>query len=148
MTAQLPVHVALTAARLDVQAALDFVADPSHGAVDLFLGVVRNSHAGRTVQAMTYDAHAPLAESTFRSIAEAVQIEHGPARVWIEHRSGRLDLGEASVVIAVGTPHRDAAFAACRRILERLKTEAPIWKQEHYVDGDSAWLPGTSIKQG
>jgi molybdopterin synthase catalytic subunit len=112
-----------------------------NGAQIVFSGVVRNENRGRRVVAVTYEAHAPLAEETFREIAAEARARWGEAlRVAILHRSGRVVVGEACLVIAVGSPHREAAFEASRWVLDEFKARSPIRKQEHYADGESEWL--------
>lgn len=114
------------------------VADPAHGAVALFVGTVRARHASRSVTGIDYSAYEPMAESVLARIEEETGRHHA-ARVAIRHRLGALRVGDASVAIAAGSPHREAAFAACREALERLKREAPIWKRERYADGSAEW---------
>jgi molybdopterin synthase catalytic subunit len=120
-----------------------------NGAQIVFSGVVRDHNRGRRVVAVTYDAHVVLAEKTFREIGEEARARWGERlSVAIVHRSGRLGVGEASLVIAVGSPHREAAFEASRYVLEQLKTRSPVWKQEHYADGESEWLRGHPLRAG
>ncbi len=119
-----------------------------NGAQVVFSGVVRDHNRGRRVVGVTYDAHVPLAEKTFREIAEEARARWGERlAVAIVHRSGRLAVGEASLVIAVGSPHREAAFEASRWVLEQFKTRSPVWKQEHYADGESEWLRGHPLRR-
>ena len=121
---------------------------PEHGAQLIFWGLVRNTNEGKPVTAVSYDAHAPLAEKTFREIASEAQDRWGPdLRVVIVHRTGRLDVGEVSVVVGVASPHRDEGYQASRYVIEQLKMRSPIWKQEHYVDGDSDWLEGHTLRE-
>lgn len=128
---------------------VDPIAAPGNGAQVLFWGLVRDLHEGRRVTAVTYDAFRPLAEATLRDIALEAQARFGSAlRVAAFHRVGRLAVGEASVAIGVGSPHRDAAYQASRYVIEQIKVRLPVWKQEHYCDGDSAWLNGHSLRQG
>lgn len=145
-------HVAVVdagEALLDVAAALDFVADPRFGGIALFVGRVRDHNLGRQVTGISYDLFQPLALKTFGDIGERALAEVGaPLKLWIEHAGGRLAIGEPAVVVAAGTPHRDEAFRACRLAIEALKHEAPIWKREHYADGDSAWSEGCSLCEG
>ncbi len=124
---------------IDVAAVARRVADPECGAVLLFLGTVRDHHAGRSVCQLTYTAYRPLAEAQLRRIATELADHHAGLRLTIVHRLGEVPVGEASVVIAVASPHRQAAYEASRLALERLKREVPIWKQEHYADGAVAW---------
>ncbi|BDG05554.1 molybdenum cofactor biosynthesis protein MoaE [Anaeromyxobacter oryzae] len=120
---------------------------PAHGAELVFWGVVRDANEGRRVRAVSYDAHVPLAERTLHDIAEeAVARSRAALRVVVIHRTGRLEVGEASVVVAVASPHRDEAYEASRYVIEQLKVRSPIWKQEHYADGDSEWLRGHTLR--
>lgn len=133
-------------APLDPMAALDFVADSRFGGIASFIGRVREHNLGRTVTGVSYDLFEPLVLQTFQDIGARVRSEIGePLKLYIAHARGDLDIGDLAVVVAAGTPHRDEAFRACRRAIEILKHEAPIWKQEHYVDGDSAWSEGCSL---
>jgi len=142
-------HVAVVERRvavLDVAAALDFVADPRFGGIASFIGRVRDHNVGRVVTGISYDLFVPLALNQFRAIAERALAEVGaPLKLWIAHAKGDLAIGDVAVVVAAGTPHRDEAFRACRLAIEAVKRESPIWKQEHYVDGDSAWSEGCSL---
>lgn len=123
---------------LDAATVLAAVARPDHGAVVLFLGTVRDHFRGREVAAITYDGYLPMGE---RVLARLVADEErdGTVAAALVHRLGRLAPGEASVVIATSSAHRERAYESSRRLLERLKREAPIWKHEHYVDGSSTW---------
>lgn len=127
----------LTDGPIDVAALERAVAEPSCGAVLLFLGTVRDHHRGRRVERLTYSAYRPMAEKTLERIV--AELESGPVQVAISHRLGEVPVGEASVVIAVASPHRDAAYTASRTALERLKREVPIWKREHYEGGEVVW---------
>jgi len=130
--------VRVSDAPLDVDAVAAAVAGPDCGALVLFVGTVRDRHAGRAVVRLTYSAYQPMAERRLLELAGELERLHG-ARVAIVHRVGTLAPGEASVVIAVAAPHRNAAYAASRECLERLKREVPVWKREHYADGSAAW---------
>ncbi len=141
------IHASVSTKALNIQDAYDFVTDPAHGAVDVFIGAVRNHHEGQSVQGMTYDVHEVLAEKTFMEIGEEVQQRWGDIRVYISHYKGQLDIGGISVIIAVGSAHRAESFEACRYCIEELKKRSPVWKQEHYEDGPSEWLPGHSLKE-
>jgi len=124
---------------LDVAAAVARVSAPSRGAVVTFLGTVRDHHRGRPVEKLLYDAYRPMAASALGRIAAELAAQGEDLAVAIFHRLGEVGAGEASVVIAVASPHRAAAYAASRTALERLKSEVPIWKREHYADGSAAW---------
>ncbi|MFA5684336.1 MAG: molybdenum cofactor biosynthesis protein MoaE [Lysobacteraceae bacterium] len=132
--------------KLDPAAAIEFVSDPAFGGIDVFIGRVRDFNHGRVVSGISYDLFEPLALAGFATIAERVQAEFGPQlKLYIAHAKGRLAVGDLAVVIAAGTPHRDEAFRACRQVIEAVKHTSPIWKQEHYVDGDSVWSEGCSL---
>ncbi len=130
---------------LAVGAAMEAVRDPGHGAIDLFFGVVRNLHVGKQVSGITYDVHKPLALCTMHAICEEGTTKWHGSRFYVAHYHGSLAVGEISVLIAVSTPHRADCFEACRYVIEAIKTRLPVWKQEHYLDGKSAWLPGHSL---
>ena len=118
---------------------------PGNGAVSLFLGVVRNVNEGRRVRTVEYEAYGEMAsEELGRIVAEAAALA-GTDQVAAVHRVGRLGVGEASVAIAVSSPHRADAFAGARHVIEEIKRRLPIWKREHYVDGRSEWLTGTEL---
>lgn len=140
-------HVADRATEaLDPTAALEFVSDPGFGGIAMFVGRVRDLNHGREVAGISYDLYQPLALARFAEIAEQAQREVGPRlKLYIAHAKGRLAVGELAVVIAAGTPHRDEAFRACRLAIEAVKHATPIWKQEHYADGDSEWSEGCSL---
>jgi molybdopterin synthase catalytic subunit len=131
---------------LDPAEAIAFVEAPGNGASTIFIGSVRNRNHGRDVIGVSYDAHEIMARRSFREICEEA-CRHGPKglRLCVMHATGRLPIGGLSVVIAAASPHRDAAFAACRYIIEQIKRRSAIWKQEHYIDGDSEWLEGHAL---
>lgn len=131
---------------LDPSAALDFVSDPGFGGIALFVGRVRELNLGREVLGVSYDMFEPLALKVFAEAAAEAETAVGPQlKVYVAHATGRLDVGDLAVLVAVGTPHRDEAFRACRSVIEAVKHRAPIWKQEHYADGDSVWSEGCSL---
>jgi molybdopterin synthase catalytic subunit len=141
--------VAVTGAPIAAGEVLARVSDPGFGAQTLFLGVVRDHHAGRAVRSMTYDGFAPLAEKVLREIAAEALERWGPAlKIAVVHRTGLLQVGEASVAIAVGSAHRAAAYEASRYVIEQLKARAPFWKEEQHGDGTSEWLDGHSLRPG
>jgi molybdopterin synthase catalytic subunit len=135
--------VAVTSAPLTLEAAVRAVEGPGAGAVTTFLGLVRDHNQGRRVLYLDYEAYAPLAEKALARIVDEAGTRWTGARVAIHHRIGRLEIGEASVVIAVATPHRADAFAACRYAIERIKQIVPIWKHEHF-DGGQVWIEGAT----
>ena len=128
---------------LDPAAIAGLVARNGDGAVATFVGLVRDHNAGRRVLWLDYEAFAPLAVKAFERIgAEAADKWPGVALA-IHHRTGRLAIGEASVVIAAASAHRADAFAACRYGIERVKQIAPIWKHEHF-EGGEIWIEGAT----
>lgn len=142
------IQVRITEKPVDIAAAYDFIADPAHGALTSFIGAVRKTNLGRDVIGVSYDVFEPLALKILRQICEKVRDAHGgKINISMIHFKGRLAVGGVSVAIAVSTPHRAEAFSACRTLIETLKHQAPIWKQEHYVDGDSEWVKGHALCQ-
>ena len=132
--------------RLDPAAALEFVSDAGFGGIALFVGRVRDLNHGRSVVGVSYDLFDPLALNVFAQAVANAHTEFGPRlKVYVAHAKGRLAVGDLAVLVAAGTPHRDEAFRACRSVIEAVKHQAPIWKQEHYVDGDSVWSEGCSL---
>lgn len=130
----------LTDEPIDVGALEREVHAPRYGAVVVFSGIVREtSPAGKTVQYLEYEAYAGMAEAEMERIAEELERRWAGCTVAVVHRVGRLEIGEASVAIAVATPHRAAAFEACRYAIDRLKETVPIWKKEVFADG-SQWV--------
>jgi molybdopterin converting factor subunit 1 len=124
---------------LDPREAESVVAADAAGAIVTFTGAVRDHARGRQVSALDYEAYAPAAEKMLERIAGEIRDRWGLERIAIIHRTGLLNVGEASVVISISSAHRDAAFDACRYAIERLKEIVPIWKKEFYQDGD-AWI--------
>jgi molybdopterin synthase catalytic subunit len=127
---------------IDFAAVVAAVGDPAHGAICTFLGTTRETSPGdaRAVEALDYESYAELALADFEAIAAEARERFGPLRIAIVHRTGRVALGEASVAVAVGAPHRGAAFDACEFAIDALKARAPIWKRETYRDGATAWI--------
>lgn len=133
-------------AKLDPAEALAFVSDPGFGGLSMFVGKVRDLNHGRAVLGVSYDMFDPLALTIFRQSAAEAVAAYGPKlKVYVAHAKGRLEVGDIAVVVAAGTPHRDEAFRACRSVIEAVKHRAPIWKQEHYRDGDSVWSEGCTL---
>ncbi len=124
---------------IDVDELTQATADPACGAVVLFVGTVRDHHEDRPVDRITYDAYRTMAADKLESIARELEGSFKDLRIRIVHRLGEIPAGEASVAIAVASPHRAAAYDASRQALERLKKEVPIWKLEHYVEGPARW---------
>jgi molybdopterin synthase catalytic subunit len=138
--------VDIAGGKLDPSAALDFVSDPGFGGIAMFVGRVRDLNHGRVVTGVSYDMFDALALNGFADIAARCDTEFGPKlKLYIAHAKGRLGIGDLAVVVAAGTPHRDEAFRACRQVIEAVKHTSPVWKQEHYEDGDSVWSEGCSL---
>jgi molybdopterin synthase catalytic subunit len=114
---------------------------PEDGALCVFTGVVRNHNEGKSVLYLEYEGYEEMVEAIFAEIAAEARTRFGVSRVRIVHRLGRMEIGEASVAVAVSSPHRGEAFEACRFAIDTLKHKAPIWKKEFYEDG-SSWLEG------
>ena len=121
-------------------AALPSVA-PGDGALCLFVGVVRDHNGGRRVLRLEYEAYEDMALGLMQDIAAQVRERWRVTDVRIVHRLGRLEVGEASVAVAVASPHRREAFEGCRHAIDTLKATVPIWKKEFYADGE-VWLEG------
>ena len=132
---------------LDVEEVVRLVADADpagrHGAIATFVGLVRGENLGRKVVGLEYEAYVPLAGQAFGIIAQEIQAHWPAVRLALRHRIGRVEIGEASVVIAAASPHRAAAFEACRYAIERVKQIAPIWKRETF-EGGEAWIEGAT----
>ncbi len=116
------------------------VEDPACGGYASFEGWVRNRNDGRTVQRLEYEAFAPLALREGERILASARARFGIVRACCAHRVGDLAIGELAVWIGVSAEHRGEAFDACRFIIDEVKHRVPIWKKEHYTDGDSGWV--------
>jgi len=113
------------------------------GAIASFAGLVRDHNQGRRVSYLEYEAYEPLAVRALHLIVDESRTLWPTARLGVHHRIGRLDIGEASIIIVTASPHRGEAFAACRYTIERVKQIVPIWKHEHFEGGD-VWLEGAT----
>jgi molybdopterin synthase catalytic subunit len=117
------------------------VSHPSVGGIVVFEGVVRDNARGKQVRYLEYDVYEEMAEQQIRAIITEAQRRWGVERVAVAHRFGRLEIGEASVIIVVASPHRGEAFDACRYIIDTLKSTVPIWKKEVATSGEE-WVEG------
>jgi molybdopterin synthase catalytic subunit len=134
-------HVAIRIAPLSLEEVYTLADDPANGAIVVMSGMVRNNTDGKPVVALEYQAYEPMAIRVFQQIAARIrQTWSDVTHVVIHHRVGRLAIGEISVLVAVGCPHRGEAFAACQFAIDTLKHNAPIWKKEHWVDGSTSWV--------
>jgi molybdopterin synthase catalytic subunit len=125
---------------IDVAAVLERVSRSANGATVLFLGMVRDLNEGRDVTGIEYTAYRAMAERELATIVGEAAALAGCDDIVVEHRLGQLAVGECSVAVAVGHPHRGRAFEAARYVIEELKQRVPIWKREHYVDGTREWV--------
>ena len=137
--------VAITSEPLDLQALIEEISRTStaDGAVTSFVGLVRETNQGRRVSYLEYEAYEPLAVRALQLIITEAGETWADTRIGVHHRTGRLELGEASIIIVAASPHRAHAFAACRYTIERVKQIVPIWKHEHFEGGD-VWLEGAT----
>lgn len=131
---------------INVQEVIEDARGDECGAMNVFIGTVRNRNEGKRVKSIFYDAYKKMAEKTLKEIADGIKRKWKTERVSIVHRIGKLKVGEISVVIAIGTPHRKEGFQACRYAIEEIKSCLPIWKQEFYESG-KGWVRGKVIKR-
>ena len=131
---------AITADAIDLESFRRQLLDPTCGAYVQFDGWVRNHNEGQRVLRLEYEVYEPLAvKEGQRIIAEAMD-RYGVSKACCIHRSGLLELTGVAVVVGVSSPHRDAAFKACRYIIDETKARLPIWKKEHYESGKAEWV--------
>lgn len=133
------IDIQLSEQALNVQTCIDLVLSGGVGAVDVFIGTVRDHTQARKVVRLEYEAYEPMAISEMRKIAEAATRRWPVQGIAIHHRIGTLHIGDAAVVIAVSTPHRAEAFEACKWVIDTLKQTVPIWKKEIFEDGE-VWV--------
>jgi molybdopterin synthase catalytic subunit len=133
--------IKITADPLEPQPFIEHVRRDESGAVALFLGVVRNNNLGRRVLHLEYDAYTKMAEKKLRQVAEEVTARWPITDIAIAHRTGRVEIGETSLLVVVSSPHRHEAFEACQQAVNRIKEVVPIWKKEVWEGGES-WLEG------
>jgi molybdopterin synthase catalytic subunit len=129
----------LTENKIDTNYLLDFVQDEGAGAIDVFIGTVRNKTSDKKVLRLEYEAYDKMAIKEIQEIVNQATKQWNILKYAVAHRKGVLQIGEAAVVIAVATPHRQAAFEACKFIIDTIKERVPIWKKEVYEDGE-VWV--------
>ncbi len=134
----------ITEEPLDPQRLADHVRNDASGAVALFYGVVRDHNKGRKVLHLEYDAYPEMATKVMRQIAEEMKERSPIDDVAIQHRTGRLEIGETSLLIAVSSGHRKEAFEACHALVDRFKEVVPIWKKEVWEGGEE-WIEGEPV---
>jgi molybdopterin synthase catalytic subunit len=129
----------LSADPLSLEAVVDEVRSDRAGAIATFVGTTRVESRGRTVEHLDYEAYEGMAENVMAEIAAALKLRYDVCEIAIHHRTGRVDIGDASVVIAVSAPHRQDALAACKDAIDTLKEQVPLWKKEVYEGGEE-WI--------
>ncbi len=141
-------HFAIRFAPLSLNEVYGLADDAANGAIVVMSGMVRNNTDGKAVVALEYQAYEPMALRVFQKIAAEIRSTWADVtHVVIHHRVGKLQIGEISVLVAVGCPHRSEAFAACKYAIDTLKHNAPIWKKEHWADGSTSWVSIGACKQ-
>ena len=132
-------HVGISESPLSVDRALSLVSGSAVGGIALFIGTVRDSDHGAGVVSLDYTQH-PSAIDVLTKCAEETADHHDVLAIAVEHRVGHLDVGDVAVVVAVGAVHRGEALAACAHLINTLKAEVPIWKEQHFTSGVSEWV--------
>ena len=131
--------IKITSAKLNIQACYDFVQDASCGGIALFVGTVRNQTQDKEVTLLDFSTYKPMAIKEMQKIADTALANFDILKIAIHHAEGELKIGAIPVIIAVSAAHRKAAFAACQYAIDTLKETVPIWKKEHFVDGE-VWV--------
>ena len=143
-------HTAIVKAeedKISLEKAKEFIISEKNGAESIFIGRVRDENSGKKVIAVTYDVHDQAVIKSFQSICNDAKTKFDKSSsIFLEHAKGYVPVGEISILIAVSSGHRDEAFKICRYILEEIKHKSPIWKKEHYTEGNEEWLPGHSLR--
>lgn len=132
----------LTQTRIDVSEYTAWLTDPGCGAVMVFCGNVRQSNQGKSVTRIEYHAYESMALAQLTSITKSL-IEAGATRAIAVHRLGMLEVGETSILLGISLPHRKQGFQLLEEGMEQIKQSVPIWKHEHYHDGNAAWIEGS-----
>jgi molybdopterin synthase catalytic subunit len=132
-------QVGISESPLSVDQALRVVSGPAVGGIALFVGTVRSSDHGTDVVSLDYTQH-PSALEVLTKCAEDTVDQHDVLAIAVEHRVGHLEVGDTAVVVAVGAVHRGEALAACAHLINTLKAEVPIWKEQHFASGGSEWV--------
>lgn len=143
------IHVAVRHEPLEPDSLLDRVGTPEDGAVVLFVGVVRNHHEGSGVEFIEYEGYAPMVVELLERLSEEVASRFHLSRVGVDHRLGVLRVGEASIAVAVSSPHRREAFEGAAWLMDELKAQIPVWKKERRTDGGGDhWVTGVDPRTG
>jgi molybdopterin synthase catalytic subunit len=135
-------QIQLSVSTLNVQDCVAWIMSPESGGVDVFIGTVRNATKGKTVMRLEFEAYEKMAINEMEKIANEAFTKWPVQKILVHHRTGVLQVGEIPVIIAVSAAHRDAAFEACRYIIDTLKKTVPIWKKEIFEDGE-VWVSAT-----
>ncbi len=133
------IDIQLSTEPLDISHCINLVQSPECGGIDVFIGTVRSQTKGKQVVQLEFEAYERMAVKEMRKIAEEAMSKWPVHKIAVHHRTGVLQIGEVPVVIAVSAAHRDAAFHACRYIIDTLKQTVPIWKKEVFEDGE-VWV--------
>jgi molybdopterin synthase catalytic subunit len=139
-------HDVLSHTPVAIEPLLALDAYPECGGLAMFVGTVRDHHEGRPVQRLVYTAHEPLAARIIREVEASTRERFGVSYVRVVHRLGDLAIGDVAIVCVVRAAHRAEAFDACRHAVDVVKHTAPIWKEEFYADGTSAFVEGCCIR--
>jgi len=134
--------IRITTEKLNIQTCYDFVFDASCGGIALFIGTVRNQTKNKEVTLLDFSTYKPMALKEMKKIAAKALTDFDIFKIAIHHGEGELHIGDIPVIIAVSSPHRKAAFKACQFAIDTLKETVPIWKKEHFVDGE-VWVNAT-----
>ncbi len=139
MSTSVVVHASISEESLDLGAVLAAVGDAACGAVVGFSGVVRDHDGGKSVERLSYTCH-PSAQKVIEEIAEGIASRHEGVRIWVAHRVGDLRIGDSALVAAVASAHRAEAFTAGSELVEMVKHQVPIWKEQFFTDGGTEWV--------
>jgi len=139
--------VRLTETPLELDALIEETLDARSGALVVFGGTVRNHHEGRAVERLNYSAYAPLGDKLIRQIEQETVAKFGVHHCRVVHRTGELGIGEVAIYAVVRAAHRREAFAAAQHAVDRVKHAVPVWKEEFYADGSSAFVEGCCIAE-
>ncbi len=131
--------IKITSEKLNLQECYDFVQDASCGGIALFVGTVRNKTQDKAVTVLDFSTYQAMAIKEMQKIADKALADFDIIKIAIHHAEGKLQIGDIPVIISVSSPHRKAAFKACQFAIDTLKEKVPIWKKEHFVDGE-VWV--------
>ncbi len=132
-------QIVLSESALSIDETYQFLQDPEAGGICLFVGTIRNKNQNKDVEHLTMEAYSAMAKKQMDRIANEAATKWPIRKISVSHRTGKLEIGDIAVIIGVCSIHRTEAFQACEWLIDTLKKEVPIWKNEFYADG-SAWL--------